>query len=439
MSTRRLFESFDNLLDKLREGAEYEKMPPRHSSGEDAAFRVDDDALNAIDQDDFGEPKRNDLDGEEKDRNIPSVFYENQKLIQVHYPTQEQLNGLVLVGIGGANNRIITPSFHLILARYASVDFKYTRGYEKPYFYTRYKDVSSVLVVDNNIFKDEYKICTYNALVGSKSKGEPLLPHLCKLNDKPIRFVYSEDSLKSSPAAHSLGLGVKLQHTLELEAINNLELREEDTVICLKNGPYLSNSVVPSDAKEGLLKLLPWSEKRWCYIAVSNKISDSKVLINTLSRIENEHLLEQYFPDQNVLTTTIKNFGTDLLLLRKILKPGQRTPLIQYVEKTREGYFDTPAMKKLLPLTCYYHKFNKPYNFIRIEIPTFMWEENRELAELAISATIWQLELGGDMPLVLKAAAQQADNSHDRNVIDSQMKAAFEKKQLNLIEFLNIE
>lgn len=49
--------------------------------------------------------------------------------------------------------------------------------------------------------------------------------------------------------------------------------------------------------------------------------------------------------------------------------PGYRTPLIQYIENTRMSYFADNIMKELIPLTCYYQKRTKPYNYLRIEIP----------------------------------------------------------------------
>jgi hypothetical protein len=149
-------------------------------------------------------------------------------------------------------------------------------------------------------------------------------------------------------------------------------------------------------------------------------------------------LIEEYFPNQNILPSTIRSFGTDSLLLKKILLPGYRTPLVEYIEPTREGAIDEPELQGLKPVTCYYHKRCKPYNFIRIEMPRFMWDADNAVAETAISLALWQYELGGNEPLVLKAAREQSDLSHDKSVIEQQMKAAFDKKKLELIEFLDL-
>lgn len=433
-SEANIFESFNNLLEKLVDGSKYDSLPPR-ASDDDAAPFVNDQELDALDQDEFGERKRNDLD-DDSEGNPDIKLVENVKRTKVSIPTDSDLAGVNIIGIAGDNKRVLTPSFHMILGRSSVVDFKYTKGYDKPYFYTKSRDISSILVIDRNIFEDEYKIYTYNDLAEKDSAKFPLLNHIRKFDGKPFRFKYNHETLMSSPNSHSLGLGVKLQHTLELDTINDIDVDNKDVIVCLKDGPYLSNSMVQSDATEGLQKLFSWSKKKRSFVAVSNRISDSRVLINTI-KSGNEFLIEEYFKGQGVTTSVIESFGTDLLLLRKILPPGFRSPLVQYVEKTRSEIFRDKALDGLRPLTCYYHKFNRPYNFIRIEIPKFMWEEDQAFAEFSIATAIWQHELGGEMPLVLRAALDQADLSHERYVIEQQMKAAFEKKDLG-IEFLNI-
>ena len=103
--------------------------------------------------------------------------------------------------------------------------------------------------------------------------------------------------------------------------------------------------MVPSDIQEGLQNLLSWSKKNRFFVSVSNKIGDSKVFINTIKN-GNEYLIEEYFKGQGITSSIIESFGTDVLLLRKILMPGYRTPLIQYIENTRMSYFADNIIKK---------------------------------------------------------------------------------------------
>ncbi|MBL7700547.1 MAG: hypothetical protein JNK79_20475 [Chitinophagaceae bacterium] len=429
-----IFESIGNLLDNLMEGEKYETLPPRSTKDLDAPF-VSNEELEALDQDIYGEKKTNEK-GEANSRSISTPILEQRKRIKIEPPSPEKVAGINIVGISGDNNRIITPSFHIILARAAIVDFRYTKGFDKPYFYKKQKDISSVLIIDNNIFEDSHKIYTNNTLV-EKGKRVPVMDAIKNFDGKPFRFRYNHESIKSSPASHSLGLGVKLQHTLELSTLEEIDFENKETVICIKDGPYVSNSMVPVDVQDGLKKLLSWSDQKRAFVAVSTKISDSRVLLNAIKN-GNEYLVEEYFKGQGVTPDVIESFGTDILLIKKILSPGYRTPLIQYVEKTRESIFEPEEYKDLIPLTCYYHKYHKPYNFIRIEIPKFLWDQNKELAEFAISIAIWQYELGGNSPLVINAAVESANLSHEKFVIEQQMKAQFEKKKLELIEFLNI-
>ncbi|MBN8879024.1 MAG: hypothetical protein J0I32_15865 [Sphingobacteriales bacterium] len=421
--------AFSLVLDSLIDGEQYELLPPK-GPVDLPLPSVSDQELDAIDQDIYGQDEREEIGGISDVNGIKLV--ESHEIKKIVLPSEEQLNGLNIIGISGTNNRILTTSFHLILAQSSIVNFKYTKGFEKPYFYTKSRSASAILVLDNNIFENTYSVHTYNDLVGESNKF-PILDHLTKNQAKPFRFKYDHEKSKKAPNSQSLGLAVKFQHALELASIIDTEIDSDGTIICIKDGALFSNSSEQSDVKNGLRKLLAWSGKKKMFISISSKVSESRVIIKTLS--SQPHLIQDYFPNQGINEGTIAAFGTDVLLLKKILKPGYRTPLIEYIEKTREGIIKEPGLEGLKPLTCYYHKRSKPYNFVRLEIPKFMWEENQALAEFAILIAIWQYELGGDKPLVIKAASERCALDHDKWVIEQQMKAAFDKKNLELVEF----
>ncbi|HMQ78581.1 MAG TPA: hypothetical protein PKE39_01295 [Ignavibacteria bacterium] len=422
--------SFNKILDNLVEGEKYKTLPPRGPI--DLPFpSVSDEELQASEEDIYGQNERDPLNKENPNIKIA----EQSGIYEVKLPDSKLLEGLSVIGIAGNNIRILTTSFHLILSKAAVVNFKYTKGFDKPYFYTKFRNSSALMVLDNNIFEDNYSLFTYNDL-SERDISVPILDHIYKNPDKPFRFKYNYEKSKKSPSSQSLGLAVKFQHTLELSTIEDTNFDQLGTTICLKEGALFSNSTQQTDIKNGLKKLFQWADKPKIFIAVSSKVFESRVFINTLTSLP--HLIEDYFPDQNITTKIINSFGTDTLLLKKILKPGFRTPLIEYIEKTREGVISDPELEGLKPVTCYYHKRTKPYNFIRLEIPKFMWEKNKALVEFAISVVIWQYELGGSKPLVLKAALERCELDHEKNIIEQQMKAAFEKKKLDLIEFLSV-
>ncbi|WP_419700065.1 hypothetical protein [Mucilaginibacter sp. NFX135] len=427
-ASKDILNAFDGILDNLVEGREYDALPPRGPS--DLSFSsVSDEELKSLDQDIYGQDEEETIGLPVADDRIKLV--ESSPIKEVLLPTEDQLDGLNIIGICGSNNRLLTTSFHMILARSSVVNFKYTRGFEKPYFYTKNRDVSALLVLDNNIFNSAYTLHTYNELIDKTDS--PIYDHLTKCKGKPFIFKYNYEKFKKAPGSQSLGLAVKFQHSLELLSIEDIEVDNDSPLVCIKDGALFSNSSKPADIRNGLQKLFSWSNKKKTYIALSSKIAESRVLINALNKFP--HLIEDYFPNQNITVGIINSFGTDSLLLKKILKPGFRTPLIEYIEITREPIIKQPGLEGLKPLTCYYHKRTKPYNFIRIEIPKFMWDENPAQIEFAISAAIWQYELGGDQPLVIKVAGERCTLDHEHWVIDQQMKAAFEKKNLGLIEF----
>ncbi|NII27592.1 hypothetical protein HB364_21090 [Pseudoflavitalea sp. X16] len=421
-----ILSAFTGILDSLVDGEKYDSLPPRGPI--DLPFSsVSDEELESIDQDIYGEDEEDDT---MIDANLIKVI-ESPEIKEVKFPGSNELDGLNIIGITGANNRILTTSFHLILARSSIVNFKYTKGFDKPYFYTKSRDASAILVLDNNIFDSAYTLHTYNELINSSDS--PIYDHLLKSKGQAFIFKYNYEKFKKAPSSQSLGLAVKFQHSLELLSIDDFEVADKSPLVCIKDGALFSNSSKVSDIQNGLQKLLGWSNKKKTFIALSSKITDSRVLINTLNAYP--HLIEKYFPNQHITGRVINSFGTDVLLLKKILKPGYRTPLIEYVEKTRQQIIEKEGFEGLKPLTCYYHKRAKPYSFVRIEIPKFMWQENKQQVEFAISAAIWQFELGGDKPLVIAAASERCILDHDRTLIEQQMKAAFDKKKLGLVEF----
>jgi hypothetical protein len=424
-------ESFGAVFEELTDGKTYDERPPR-GPGEDLPTAMNRE-LDALDEDSFGqrvdEPYVDENAAEKRTR--PVEFLARQR---VDRPDVSLLDGANILGIVGDNKRILTPAFHMILSRAAVVNFRYTKGTEKPYFYTKEKTASAILVMDRNIFDESYSLHTYNEL--STYTRSNLLQHIRKNRaNKPIQFRYDyEKANKKSPTAQSLGLAVKFQHTLELDHLADPDYKRDGLTICLKEGAIFSNSAEREDIRDGLRPLLTWEQGRAFYIGVSGDVTDSRVLITTLC--EHPHLIEEYFPNQNITARAIKSFGSDMLLLKRILRPGERTGLVEYIEKARESTIDN-GLELLKPVTCFYHKRFKPFSFVRLEIPGFMRHADPDMCERAMQIALWQYELGGGLPMVLQAAAERSDLSRDRWILEQQLSAAFEKRQLGLVEFLD--
>ena len=297
-----ILSAFTAILENLVEGDKYDSLPPKGPI--DLPFSsVSDEELKSLDQDIYGE--------DEEDGEIISSerikIVESPEIKEVSIPLSSNLDGLNIIGISGANNRILTTSFHLILSRSSIVNFKYTKGYEKPYFYTKSRDCSALLVLDNNIFDNSYSLHTYNELIDQTDS--PIYDHLKKSKGKPFIFKYNFEKFKKAPNSQSLGLGVKFQHSLELLSIADIDIQDNSPLVCIKDGALFSNSSKVSDIQNGLQKLFSWSGKNKSFIALSSRIADSRVLINTLCAYP--HLIEDYFPKQNITEGIIKSFGTD--------------------------------------------------------------------------------------------------------------------------------
>ena len=278
ITKQNIVNAFIGILENLVDGQKYESLPPMGPSDSDPS--ISDNELNSLDQDEYGEDlsKPIQIDPTNK-RTLP---IEHFKYKEVVFPNEDTLDGLNVIGIGGDNKRILTTSFHLILSKATVVNFKYTKGFEKPYFYTRSRDASAILVLDNNIFEAACGIHTYNELI--EKIDVPLLDYITYKNtdNKPFRFRYNHEKNKKNPNSQSLGLAVKFQHALELACIEDTDFNQNGITVSLKDGALFSNSTNLKDISNGLKKILPWKEKNHFFIAASSKVSESRVLINTL-------------------------------------------------------------------------------------------------------------------------------------------------------------
>src|SRR5690606_2101320 len=159
-SQKDILNAFNGILDNLVDGEKYDTLPPKGPI--DLPFAsAEEEELRSIDQDIYGE--------DEEDGMLVSSdrikVVESAAIKEVLLPDSNALDGLNVIGIVGANNRIITTSFHLILSRSSIVNFRYTKGFEKPYFYTKSRESSALLVLDSNIFDNAYSLHTYNELI----------------------------------------------------------------------------------------------------------------------------------------------------------------------------------------------------------------------------------------------------------------------------------
>ena len=159
-----LVDAFNGVLENLIDGETYVKLPPR---GPRDLATLSAAEIEARELNEFGESLKRDDNYQLKflTHRIEDVTIEESVLPkEIELPNANDLDGLNICGIDGSNQKVEKNSFYFILARAAIVNFKYTKGTEPPYFYTKKKDASAVTWVDGNIFKENVIEHTNNKL-----------------------------------------------------------------------------------------------------------------------------------------------------------------------------------------------------------------------------------------------------------------------------------
>lgn len=427
-----LVNAFDEVLNNLVEGSKYSNMPPR---GPRDLATLSEAELHAKSLNENGEStNRDDNYDPLTHKNISIDIEESVLPKEIVLPDSNQLDGVNICGIDGSNQKIEKNSFYFILARAAIVNFKYTKGTEPPYFYTIKKDASAVTWVDGNIFEENILEHTNNKLQNPQNEdGVDIFDYVKDNQSKPFLVGYDHSKSDKSPSSHALGWAVKFQQALELLCLNEIDTDENKKTICIKDGPLYSTSSSKNDTVEGLRPIIQWNNQ--VLVCVSKRINDSKLLLETLCSFPD--LLNIYFPGDEITKDTIQSIGTDSLLLQRVLKPGYRTPLIKAVPIARQGACKKASeelFRDFMPLNCYYRGKIKPQTFIRIEVPYFMYEENKELVEEAIAVVAWQHELGGKAPYVQLVADDLCQLQYEKELLEKQTLAALSKKNLDLAE-----
>jgi len=85
-------------------------------------------------------------------------------------------------------------------------------------------------------------------------------------------------------------------------------------------------------------------------------------------------------------------------------------------------------------LHCFYRGKIKPQSYIRMEVPYFMWEKNKDMIEEALAIVAWQHELGGGTPFIQSVAEDLCQLNHERDLLEKQTLAALNSKQLDLAQ-----
>ena len=163
---------------------------------------------------------------------------------------------------------------------------------------------------------------------------------------------------------------------------------------------------------------------------MSKRIGESSLITELLLQLS--QLREAWFPGQEINDTTLKKLASDQLILSRILKPGYRTPLIEAVGRARSSIVE--EQEDLAPLACYYMSRQIPNTIIRMEIPKFMWDKNKDFVNIAISLVAWQLDLGLKAPYIQLVADEQSQLNSEILSLKYQATAKLYEKNLTFPE-----
>ena len=406
--------SFNGVLKSFVDGVEYKKSPPL-GPPDDLPILTDEE-LKTLQRPVFGE----DLGSAHSYNKIEVVEEPDPKNVML--PTTKDLSNINICGIDGSNQRVEKSTFYFILTRAAIVEFRYSINNLKPYFYNKLIDSNAVVWVDGNVFSEDIILQTQKL-----NKEASILRQIQNNQKSPFLLKYSPDTVDKSPSSHALGWAVKLQQTLEMACLDHIKDIDIETV-CIKDGPLFSTSMSPQETIDGLNPIFSWGDK--ILIACSKRVKDSRLLVELLQL--NSEIRDYWFPDQNITSNTLKQVSTDSILLPRILEPGFRTPLMEAIPISRQAVVkDEP---RLMPLTCYYLSRHRPHTYIRIEIPKFMWQNNKEKVEKAISIVAWQHELGHRAPLVQLASDLRCQLGYEKNILEKQAESFLYKNKLDFPE-----
>jgi hypothetical protein len=419
-----LIDSFGGILKSFNDGATYKKKPPQGPPEHWPS--ISDEELAALNQTDNGEDKS-------KDRPykiLDLVLEDDYMPRKVQLPTLDFLADLNIYGIDGSNQKIEKSAFYLILARAAIINFRYSIDGSKPYFTHKVKDSSSVMIVDHNVFDlDKINVNSTIIELGDSPDQKRIGKYLINESAGLLSFRYDISKTDKSPSSQALGIAVKIMQTLELICL--MEIPTDKKAICIKDGPLFSTSVAEKDTIEFLSRIHTWNDQ--ILISCSKRTRDSRLLVQALK--EKVELRKKWFEKDIIIEKTINQIPSDSLILPRLLKPGERTPLFKAVPVARQPVVaEGSGDPKLTPLTCYYLSRSKPHTYLRLEIPLLFWERDKNRVEDAISVVAWQHELGRIAPLVQVVADERCQLSSEKEILQRQTEAALTSFGLQFLQ-----
>ncbi|KAA3630597.1 MAG: hypothetical protein DWQ02_17815 [Bacteroidetes bacterium] len=420
-----LIRTFQGVIESLNTREKYEASPPQ---GPPETWEVisTDDQFDELNLTTFGEDRMHD----KPYVNLELLNKEEVNPKKIEFPTAETISDLNICAIDGSNERVEKGAFFFILARAAIVNFRYSKEGLRPYFYQKLRDASAVTLADYNIFNyDRLNISTEYNLEENENE---IRRYLNNNLTEPLFINYQRNKNNKSPSSHAVGWGVKIMQTLELMSLK--DVKTDQKCVCIKDGPIFSPSVSAKDTIKLLKIIKTWEDQ--ILVGCSKRIKDSRLLVQLL--LKKGKLRKHWFENQNITDNTIRGISSDSIILPRILKPGERTPLIIGTPIARQKIVDPNSEQRgdsdFTPISCYYLSRTKPHTYLRLEIPYLFYNKNPHKVEEAISIVAWQHELGRIAPLVQILADKRCKLTSEKIILERQTEAALREKQLEFLQ-----
>jgi hypothetical protein len=413
-----VIEEFSNILRALSTSTEYYSAPP---SGPPEQYpSLSNNELERLQQTVYG-----------------TIFggksaYSYMKLVgepapvTINLPSPDELSNKSLWSIDGSNKTLDYTAFHMMLSRSALVEYQYSTVPLPQHHSITTRDCSGLCIVDGNIFTDKVYMFSQSTAELKKVENTSWIDIIRKATE-PLIVSYDSNTLDKKPSMHAMGWCNKFMQTLEL--LSQYDVPVDKPGVVIRDGPIFPIYASNVDIQKSLEHVLSWNNK--LLICCSKRISESTLFLEFLMNPDNAKMMEYYFPEQMISKSLLSKLPADYLLLRKILKPGQRTPFIEVFPHNQKSILNHNS--DLIPICCYYMRKRHPNTIVRLEFPKKYLQSNN--LEWAISCVAWQHEIGSKVPHVQEFADRQCQVSSEVEIL---RKITASKLAENMLETMEV-
>ena len=414
-----MFTGLSAILETISSADSYNKKPPI-GPPEDRPTLTDED-LEKLQQTAYGQMLGKDY------------AYSSIKLVgdiapvDIEFPAPKSMYNKHIWGIDGSNKTLDYSAFQVMISRAALVEYRYSKYPLDSHHEITHLDNSGICMVDGNIFSSDLHLYG-KSTKGLQSKNDVSWIEVMENTNEPLIVSFDPNTSDKKPSSHASGWGIKFMQSLELMALSKVP--KEKFGVVIRDGAMFPICATIKDTHKSLQDVLNWKQKMM--ICSSKRINESTLFVEFLTNPNNEEHREYFFPNQNVSQSILNKLPADYILLPKILKPGQRTPFLEAIPRSRKAI--TGKNEDLTPVCCYYMRKRKPHTIIRLEFPRAYLDSDPIFLEWSLGCVAWQHELGTKVPQIQELADRRCQVTSEAELIQKITKNALMKKGLEAME-----